>query len=791
MNIFKLFGEIAIENEKANESIDDTTDKAEQSESRITSAFKKIGGIVATAFAVDKIVEFGRTCVENAATVQAQNAQFEATFGSLGDEAQKAFGRVAESTGILSTRLQVEGTKAFSMFKGAGMDANTALVETEKFMSLAADAAAYYDISLEEASERVLGFAKGNFENGDAIGVFTNEAQRNTVAMDKYGKKYSECTEAQKQMMALDMIGHTYEMSGALGQATREADGYENVTGNLKEAWRQFTAVIGEPVLEMLIPIIKNATAKLGEMSGKVKEGIQWMKEHSDAIRNVAAVLGIATGAVLVYKATVAALAIIKTVSGWMKAMTLAQRALNLAMSMNPIGLVIAAIAALVAGFIYLWNTSEGFRNFWIGLWDTITTVATGVWESIKAVALPFWEWIKETASSVIESIKQGWDSFKDKVNSIWTAITEFCSSAWETIKNVVQTGIMLIVEIITFAVELITAPWRFIWENCKGIIIPIWEAIKSTVKTAIESVKNTITTVMNAIKSFITTAWNAIKTVITTVMNAIKSVITTVWEGIKSVVTTVVNAIKSVVTTVWNAIKSVTSSVFNSVKSVVTSVWNAIKGAIETAVNAAKSVVSSVWGAISSKTSSVFNSIKSTATSVWNAIKSAIEKPINAAKDAVKSAIDKMKSFFNFSWSLPPLKLPHISISGKFSINPPSVPHFGIEWYKHGGIMEEPTLFGYNGFTGKAMVGGEAGAEAITPIAVLLDYVRTAVKEENAGMGAKLERLITLLDAYLPQIIAKIGSDIYLDTGELVGAMGDGMDMKLGEIAKMKARGN
>lgn len=769
MNIFKLFGEIAIENEKANESIDDTTDKAEQSESRITSAFKKIGGIVATAFAVDKIVEFGRTCVENAATVQAQNAQFEATFGSLGDEAQKAFGRVAESTGILSTRLQVEGTKAFSMFKGAGMDANTALVETEKFMSLAADAAAYYDISLEEASERVLGFAKGNFENGDAIGVFTNEAQRNTVAMDKYGKKYSECTEAQKQMMALDMIGHTYEMSGALGQATREADGYENVTGNLKEAWRQFTAVIGEPVLEMLIPIIKNATAKLGEMSGKVKEGIQWMKEHSDAIRNVAAVLGIATGAVLVYKATVAALAIIKTVSGWMKAMTLAQRALNLAMSMNPIGLVIAAIAALVAGFIYLWNTSEGFRNFWIGLWDTITTVATGVWESIKAVALPFWEWIKETASSVIESIKQGWDSFKDKVNSIWTAITEFCSSAWETIKNVVQTGIMLIVEIITFAVELITAPWRFIWENCKGIIIPIWEAIKSTVKTAIESVKNTITTVMNAIKSFITTAWNAIKTVITTVMNAIKSV----------------------VTTVWNAIKSVTSSVFNSVKSVVTSVWNAIKGAIETAVNAAKSVVSSVWDAISSKTSSVFNSIKSTATSVWNAIKSAIEKPINAAKDAVKSAIDKMKSFFNFSWSLPPLKLPHISISGKFSINPPSVPHFGIEWYKHGGIMEEPTLFGYNGFTGKAMVGGEAGAEAITPIAVLLDYVRTAVKEENAGMGAKLERLIILLDAYLPQIIAKIGSDIYLDTGELVGAMGDGMDMKLGEIAKMKARGN
>lgn len=122
------------------------------------------------------------------------------------------------------------------------------------------------------------------------------------------------------------------------------------------------------------------------------------------------------------------------------------------------------------------------------------------------------------------------------------------------------------------------------------------------------------------------------------------------------------------------------------------------------------------------------FESAKESALATFEAIKTGITEKIENAKQAVSDAIEKIKSFFDFNWELPPLKLPHISISGKFSLNPPSVPSFGIEWYKSGGIMNDPTIFGFNPFSGKAMVGGEAGAEAIAPIDTLKQYISEAV---------------------------------------------------------------
>ena len=304
----------------------------------------------------------------------------------------------------------------------------------------------------------------------------------------------------------------------------------------------------------------------------------------------------------------------------------------------------------------------------------------------------------------------------------------------------------MFIASFFEAAFEIITLPFRFIWENCKEIII----------------------TVFNAIKTKVTTVINAVSTVIKTVLNAIKTVFSTVWNAIKTVVTTVVNAIKTVVTTVFNAIKTTA-----------TTVWNAIKTAVTTPINAIKSTVTTVFNSVKSTISSVFNSIKSTATSVWNGIKTAITTPIEKARDTIKGIVDKIKGFFSsMKISLPKIKLPHFKVTGSLSIAPPSVPHLSIDWYKDGGIMTKPTAFGMNGSS--LMVGGEAGSEAILPLSGFY-------KQLEAMLDSRLN--MSGMEKYLAIIADNSSKGIYLEDGTLVGHLLPSIDDGLGKQQKLTRR--
>ena len=304
----------------------------------------------------------------------------------------------------------------------------------------------------------------------------------------------------------------------------------------------------------------------------------------------------------------------------------------------------------------------------------------------------------------------------------------------------------MLIGSILSAAFDIITLPFRFIWENCREIITNVWNAIKNTVSTVI----------------------NAVAGVISTVMGTIKNVISTVWTAISTKISTVLNTIKTVVSTVFNAIKSVASTV-----------WNGIKSAISTVVDGIKSKVSSVFNAVKSTVTSVFNGIKSTTASVWNGIKSAIITPIEAAKNTIKGIVDKITGFFSgMKISLPHIKLPHFSISGKLSIAPPSVPHLSIDWYKEGGIMTRPTLFGMNGMN--LMAGGEAGAEAILPLKNFYNQLESILSN----------RLDTsAMEQYLAIIAANSSKGIYLEDGTLVGHLLPVIDGKLGQMQKLNRR--
>ena len=261
-----------------------------------------------------------------------------------------------------------------------------------------------------------------------------------------------------------------------------------------------------------------------------------------------------------------------------------------------------------------------------------------------------------------------------------------------------------------------------------------------------------------------------AISGVISSIMGAIQNVISSIWNAISSKVSAVVNAIKNTVTSVFNAIKSVASTV-----------WNGIKSVISTVVDGIKSKVSSVFNAVKNTVSNVFNGIKNTATTVWNGIKNAITAPIEAAKNTVKGIVDKISGFFSgIKLELPKIKLPHFRITGKLSLVPPSVPHLSIDWYKEGGIMTKPTVFGMNGSS--LMAGGEAGREAILPLKGFYSQL-SAMLDQRLDMSG--------MEKYLAIIAENSGKGIYLDDGTLVGRILPAVDAGLAAYSIRGERGN
>ena len=189
------------------------------------------------------------------------------------------------------------------------------------------------------------------------------------------------------------------------------------------------------------------------------------------------------------------------------------------------------------------------------------------------------------------------------------------------------------------------------------------------------------------------------------------------VFSQIQSIISNVMSIVKDVISMTWGLIKVVWNNGLSQILGLAASILTSIVGFFTSKLNTATSIVKTAISLIKSVFSGDFQGAVNIVNTVLKKIVNGFNEKMESAKNKVNNAIQKIKSFFNFSWSLPKLKLPHINISGKFSLNPPSVPKFGIEWYKNGGIMMNPTMFGFNPMSGKSMVGGEAGPEAILPL--------------------------------------------------------------------------
>ena len=608
-----------------------------------------------------------------------------------------------------------------------------------------------------------------------ALSECNTEQERQQLITDTLTALYGDAADTYRDTASAQMEAKETTAENILAENSL-ADDLEPVTTKFQELRTQS--------LERLVPVVE-------KVSSVMLDALDWMEEHPVAMKVITAVVGVLAAALATLTAVVIGYtvaqwamnsAILANPITWVIVGIVAAITAVVAIIVLVIEYwdqIVEAVKSCVASITEAWNNFVSWldsnivqpvKQFFSDLWNSITETASDLWEGVKETFASFVSWIDtDVVQPVVDFFTGLWDSMKE----IWNKI---CDS--------VKFATMLLGSIIDAAVQLITLPFRFIWENCKEFVFDAWEWIKEKVSTAIENVKTVITNVMtgiqtvftniwtgiktvftnvwnsivnfvtpiletiknvitsawnsvvnfikpilSTIKNVITSAWDSVKTMTSNVFNAVKEVLTNIWEKIVTIITKVLSDIRTTVTNIWNGIKTVTSNVFNAIKTTISNIWNGIKTVISNVVNGVKITISNIWNGIKTTTSNVFNGIKSTATNVWNGIKSAILTPIEAARDKVRSIVDSIKGFFsNMKLSLPNIKLPHFKITGKLSISPPSVPKLKIDWYKDGGIMVNPTIFGMNGTS--LMAGGESGPEAILPIDKLEGYVSNAVEK-------------------------------------------------------------
>ena len=713
---------------------------------------------------------FGMDASEADSLLDALNATGQATGIGMDSLASLLSSNAVQLKEMGLTAQQAAGF--MGMVEMSGLDTSSAMMGLKTAMKNATKDGKTLDQALADFSQTMKG-------NG-------SETEKLQAAYDLFGSKAGASIYNAVQTGKLnldDLSGSLSDFEGSVENtfnATLDPiDQFQMTMNSLKETG----AEVGNSLMTVLAPVLK-------QISDKLKSLAEWWNNLGEPMQQMIikiALVATAIGPLLVVIGKIVSsvgtvMTIIPKVSTAITTVKGAMSGLNATLAANPIGLVIAAIAALVAAFIYLWKTNEDFRNkitaIWNGLVETFQAFTQGivdklnelgfnfkdigevikaVWDGLCSVLAPMFEGVFQNIANILSyamdlilnildvfiGIFTGdWDQALSGINGIFT-------STWDFIVNTLSNILTTLGNVVNVFLGWFGTSWQEIWQGIKDFFVNIWNGIVSFFTGIVTGIQNTVTTVFTAISTFFTNIWNGIKTFFETILNGIKTAVTTYFNAYKTVITTVLTAIQTVVTTVWNAIKIAITTVVNAIKTAITTAWNAIKTTTSTVFNAVKTTVSNIWNGIKSAVMNVintmksgisngFNAIKSTVSNIVNGIKSTISNVFNGIWSFVSGIVNKLKSVFNFSWSLPKIKLPHFSISGSFSLNPPSIPHFSVDWYKKamsgGMILKDATIFGQSG--GTLLGGGEAGDEAVVGVSSLRSMIQDAVSSASLSLS-------------------------------------------------------
>jgi TP901 family phage tail tape measure protein len=405
---------------------------------------------------------------------------------------------------------------------------------------------------------------------------------------------------------------------------------------------------------------------------------------------------------------------------GWSKAVAIAKAAqsgLNAVLIANPVIVVVAAIAAVTAAVVLLYKNCEWFRNGVNSIFKKVVAVFQDLASKAKTVFDAVGQRLKllcekakpyiEIAKTAITTVVQDAWTF---VQGIFEAVQPFVTDALDFFQTSVVPGAQKVLQAVA---DAFSSAWNLIqsvWSFVEPFFSALWEAITTIFMDAVEIIKS----VWSALEPFFQVIWTEIEAIFSVVGAVIGGFFSTAWAAVKATWNVAVDFF----TAIWKTISGIFDTKSALLSGDFEGAWDSIKG------------VFSAWG-------DFFGSLRDNALSVFDTYGASIGNIFSTAwegaKNIVKSAIEALKKFLKFDWELPKLKLPHFSITGEFSLVPPSVPSLSIEWYKSGGILNSPQIFGAMG--DKLLGGGEAGPEAVLPLSDLWTNMRAVV---DGALGAR-----------------------------------------------------
>ena len=803
MELFKIMGKIAIDNTESNKKLEETSGKASSASGKMSAAFKKIGAAVAASLSVAAVVNFGKGCIQAAADANAMASQFSQVFGDLEGSASASLTKIADSAGISENRMKGSFTKIAAFAKTTGMDTESALALSERAMVAVADSAAFYDRSLEETTESLQSFLKGNYENDAALGLSCTEVTRNEAANKLYGKSFKDLSEAQKQLTLLQMVEDANKASGALGQAARESDTWTNVTGNLQQAWKDFQAVLGTYGLDLVVGVVKKLVGVLEDCTAKVPEVVAWFGELKtkaedlgvfswlsdkiaavrDGFEKVAdfakrlwdnlepLVTLIRDNLVSAFQGLEEPIGKIKEAFQHLQPIFEAVAAVLGGALAVAIGVAIGAfngIVAAVEGFVTL---ISGVAQIVSGCIQAVVGVFTGDGAMIEQAA-------QDIGEGVIAVFSGLWDSVSGFVSGFVDGVVGFFTGLWDTL-----VGHSIVPDTIDGIVDCFAGLWGKVSgkvsDFCTNVTTKFTE-LKDKGVEKFNELKDKASTAASTLKDKASSAWDSLKDKTSNAFSTAKDKAASAWDTLKDNVSSVSTSTRDKVDSAWSSLKDKTSTWFNNARDSATTAFSLLKGNIVTesssanteasnkfnsmkssislAASAAKSVVASVFSAIKSSISTAAESALTTVTSKFTAIKDKIYETLESAKSIVTNAVNAIKKAFDFTVQFK-IKLPHISVSGGV---PPygiggegSLPSFSVSWYKKAYdkamILSDPTIFGYSAASGKMLGGGEGnGNEVVSGESHLMNLIGQVVESRTAGQN---DRIIEILLAILHAI--------------------------------------